>query len=63
MYQNIYVFVVAFIGGKRTYVLKEPAGNVFLKVFKIVGVRQLFFYQEESMERGGVQRVVHTLVR
>ncbi|XP_031564525.1 solute carrier family 15 member 2-like isoform X2 [Actinia tenebrosa] len=33
----IIVAFLAFIGGKRMYTLKDPAGNVFIKVIKIVG--------------------------
>ncbi|KAK3733272.1 hypothetical protein QZH41_011111 [Actinostola sp. cb2023] len=33
----IFVAFLAFIAGKRMYTMKDPSGNVFIKVFKVVG--------------------------
>lgn len=37
----VYLFAVSLFAGKRLYVLKAPAGNVMIRVFKIMGVRNV----------------------
>ena len=45
------LFSVSLVAGKRTYTLKDPAGNVTTRVFKIIGVRNFEFAQSQACSR------------
>ena len=34
-----FLFIVSLLAGKSTYTLKDPSGNVMIRVFRIIGVR------------------------
>ncbi|EDO28568.1 predicted protein, partial [Nematostella vectensis] len=46
----------AFIGGKKLYTIKKPAGNVLIQVFKVIG-----HALGNKISKTGPQNVTHWL--